>query len=302
MRKIFVFNPSLSLFLIALLCTPALAELDELEPYDDFSAKYVDDCKSCIDTDKWSGENGGNSRLEIERIIKGKRAVMSVRNWGEGDVDAGRKRGNVGLTVNDDPVSITGFCFTPRVKKYELAECETNPNVGFLGGGHVLMRYKGNYYDTGDYGDNFEGTLSVIVNFIHSNADDEEGSLKASEFRAFVDMYECQGEDCLSPQVWRETFELGTFKKSNKDEFCVAYDDDENEFIITAGDVTRTVTAADDGLPVKENDMHPNRAQHIVEVRSDVENCSTGMLSQYIEADFDNVSIRRASEPEPLDP
>ena len=41
------------------------------EVYDDFNTKKINECKNCIDTSKWAGQERGNYVGEVERKIKG---------------------------------------------------------------------------------------------------------------------------------------------------------------------------------------------------------------------------------------
>lgn len=300
MRRLVGINLLAGLFLLALFCGPLLA-FDDWETYDDFNTKVVYGCKGCIDTEKWRGSipsGGGSIETEAERKIKGKRAFMSLRSWGTEDADDGRMNGRIRMHFNDDPSSITGVCFTPRIKKYELSNCGANLNGGFVG-----IRYLGNYYDTDGVTDETPaGHIEVNFQMFHATWHDEEKSLKKSEFEVEANIYQCVGATCSDPGGWSSgsagvDLNFGKFKKSNKTEFCVGYDatPGSEKFIFSAGDDVREVTNADHGLPLPQNDIHPNRVVHQIELRNRTENCqSEGMLTQYIEGDLDNIKIRRA--------
>lgn len=290
------FNLGAVFIFLTVLSAPVLAEFDDWVLYDDFNAKMVDGCKSCIDTEKWGGFEWSGDRhrqTEVERRIKGKRAVMSVRSWGSNEDNLNRKSGEIGMIFNDDPASITGVCFTPRIKKYELSNCQENPDAG-----RVEITYFGRYYDTNAADDDQDGVVAASFNFSHGTQDDESGYLKKAEFKADGAVWRCDGDSCQEQDwnYWENGADLhfGVFKKSNKTEFCVGYDAINQKFIFSAGDDEKEVTHADHDLPLPLNEIHPNQVSHYIQFRNRIENCESGVLTQYVEGDFDNVKVRRA--------
>ena len=286
-------------FVLGISCSPALADLDPLEMYDDFNAKSFNNCKKCIDITKWLGAEKGMSIGEIQRKIKAKRAFFAIRSWGKGTEDVGRTNARNRLIFRDDPGSITGVCFTPRVKKMELNDCEANEDA-YSG---VRIRYSGTVYDSNNASENDQnGVVGAMFSFSHNTRNEEAEGLKKGEFIAWGDAYQCSNNDC-SENAWTtentgsdETnpdLNFGVFKKSNKTEFCVGYDSSNHELVFSAGDDIRTVNA-DNNLPARVADVHSNQVWQVIEVRTDAPNCQTdGMVSVYLEGDVDNIKVRR---------
>lgn len=282
------------LFILGLFCSPALAELGEPVMYDDFNAKSFNGCKKCIDTTKWRGQEQGDYIGEIERSIAGKRAFFAIRGWGEGNSNEGRIRVRSMLHFKDDPETITGVCFTPRVKKMELNDCEANDTTN---GGVQLQYFTSLYDNNSNLDDTQDGVVSAGINMSHSNKHDEEG-LKSSEFavNAFAEL--CLDEFCEESWNLDNTggdvfdYDFGIIKKSNKEEFCVAYDPETHELIFSVGDDVRIVDERHN-LPFREDPVNANQVFRFIGARITAKNCDAGMVSGYMEADIDNVRVSR---------
>ena len=295
MKVLVGFNFGLTCLITMLFAVPALAVFDDWIPYDDFNAKEVDGCKGCINTEKWGGMESFQRLTEVESKIKGKRGFFALRHWGSDESNEGRQSGVVGMNFNDDPASITGICFTPRIKKYALSDCAANES-----GSRARMRYVGHFYDTNTATDSDDGHLVVYLNFTHDTRDDQNGWLKKGEFKVDPSLERCvsSGTFC-DGQTWNAwengaDLDLGVLKKANKTEICVGYDADNHEFILSAGDIVKTVNGPDHGLPTPAFPVHPNRVRHTIQLRSEIENCEAGILTQSMEGDFDNVKVRRS--------
>jgi hypothetical protein len=288
MNKLTAMKAMIVIFVFGLSCSTAFGELDPLEMYDDFNTKKIGACKSCIDTSKWRGAERGDYVGEIQRKIKSKRAYFSMRSWGNDSEDEGSTDGRNRLIFKNDPGSISGVCFTPRVKKFKFSQCESNPD----GSNSVRIRYFGSMYNS-DIGD-----VYAAFQFRHTSSDDDNRVLKKSQFRAYGSAWQCGDDDC-NTDGWASykteaDLDFGAFKKSNRTEFCVGYDSDNHELVFSAGDVVRTVDGPTNGLPENVGDVDPDRVFHVIEVRIDAENCQTdGMVSSYLVGDVDNVKIRR---------
>lgn len=291
MPKLTVRTLLVGLFILGLFCSPAVAELDELVMYDDFNARSFNGVKKCIDPTKWYGAENGDFIGEVERVIKSKRAVVSIRAWGDTSDDVGRQVGRNIMKLKDAPSNITGVCFTPRVKKIELDNCDTNETRFPVG----RVRYVGTFYSSVEDSVTMEGVVIANIWFDHVNfPEGDERFLKKDEFQARGNAVRCANDDC-SIEDWGtgETLDFGLFKKSNKTEFCVAFDPDTEELVFSAGDDVRYI-GADQNLPTYQSPVDSSVANHAIQTRVDIPNCTTGgMRSGYIEADIDNVKVRR---------
>ena len=272
----------------------ALAELDPLKNYDNFNTKKVDGCKFCIDSDKWRGLERGDYNTEVEREVQGKRAHLRHRSWGRSDSDSGTEQGRNRMNFRDSTM-FSGVCFTPKVHKYELNSCAANDDNG-----RVRIRYLGNFYDANGADDGGEdGVIYAGISLLRGNwTDDKKGIF---EIDGWVE--ECEGFDC-DTDAW-STYDdvndpdlyFGTTKGSNnKKEMCIGYDRDNHEIVISYGKDVRTVGAGF-GLPAFDENMDADRSWHVIETRTDVENCTKKKLSGSIDANFDDVKVRKFSEP-----
>ena len=270
---------------------PVFADLDPLEKYDNFNTKKVYGCKYCINSELWRGLQRGNYVTEVEREIKGKRAHLSHRSWGRMDSDSDSEQGRNRMNFRDS-ADFSGACFTPRVKKYKLNSCEANEDSG-----QVRIRYLGNFYDTdnADAGDE-DGVIYAGIGMKRGNwTDDKKGIFQISAWAQ-----ECEGADC-DADAWSTYDEVddpdlffGTTKgSSNKKALCIGYDRANHELVFSYGNKVRIVNAGEHGLPAFGDDVDADWTWHVIETRTDVENCTTGPLSGSIDADFDNVEVRR---------
>lgn len=295
------------LFAYCILCTPAMAELDPLEPYDGFDAKKIGDCKKCIDPTKWEGVERGDYVGEISREVKSKRAAFSVRAWGNKTQDEGTSNGINRMLLIDDSDTISGVCFTPRVKKYELNECPGNEDNS-----NVMVRYVGTAYDSDDTpAGNDLGVVYMGFDFTRSTEDDAN-DMHPKYFNATGWAVQCHDAQCTTLD-WSTAdglVDFGEFKTSNKTEFCVGYDPGDapgsHQLVFSAGDdVAPIMVGAADGLPPYVQDVIPEYAWHAIETSVYAENCQPetgGKVSAYIEADVDNVSVNRKAELPPPPP
>jgi len=275
---------------------PAFADLDPLENYDNFNANKYNGCKKCIDSDLWIGRERGEYNTEVERNIKAKRARLWHRSWGRSDANEGTEQGRNRMNFRDS-VDMSGACFTPRVSKYELNSCPGNEDNG-----RVRIRYLGNFYDTDGADDGGEdGVIYAAIELRRGNwSEDKKGIF---EIEGWVE--ECEGVDCAS-DAW-STYDgvgvdpdlfFGTTKASNnRKEMCIGYDRANHEFVFSYGNDVRTVNAFEHGLPAFGANVASNWTWHVVETRTDVENCTSKKLSGSIDAEFDNVKVRRFSPP-----
>jgi len=260
----------------------ALAELDLLTPYDDFNTKKFNGCKYCINPEKWMGSQRGDYVTDLQRVIKAKRARLSHRSWGRSDSDVGREQGRNRMVFRDS-ANMSGACFVPRVKKYDMQDCATND-----GSSQVRIRYMGKFFDAdiADLGQD-DGMVYAAVE-VRRYVDSAE---KKAMFDVVGWVTECEGVDCAT-DAWNTVLNFGTVKASlNKKELCLAYDRDNNEFMLSYGSDVRTVSAVD-GLPGRADFVPSDQAWQVIETRTDVENCTSGPISAFIDADFDKVKIR----------
>jgi hypothetical protein len=258
--------------------------------YDNFNAKIYSGCKFCINSEKWIGsERSGSNDTEVLREIKSKRLHMSQRTWGNSDSDTGTVQGRNRLRFRDS-ADISGVCFTPRIRKYGINNCAENGSTGA-----VRIRYVGTFFDADDEVDDGEiGTVYGWFDMIRfGNTTDKKGTF---EIQGYAD--ECQDVDCQVDN-W-STYDgtndpdlfFGTVKgASNKKAMCIAYDRVGHELVFSYGNDVRVVGAAHD-LPAFEADMVSRNTWHVIEVRNDVENCTAGRISGFVDGDVDNVKIK----------
>ncbi len=271
-----------------------LAELDPLENYDNFNAKKVDGCKFCIDSKKWIGRERGEFNTEVERKIKAKRANLYHRSWGRRDSNIGTVQGRNRMNFRHSEM-FSGACFTPKVAKYDLQKCAANESWG-----QVRIRYLGNFYDTSNADDGDEdGLIYAGISLRRGNWT----NAKKGIFEIDAWAQECEGADC-DDDAWSTYDEVddpdlffGTTKGSkNKKELCIGYDRDNHELVFSYGNDVRKVNAVDHGLPAFGDNVDAEWTWHVIETRTDVENCTAKKLSGSIDANFDNVTIRQFSE------
>jgi hypothetical protein len=260
--------------------------------HDNFNTKTYNGCKYCINPDKWIGlQRNGSSYTEILREIKAKRLHLAQRNWGDSDSDVGTQQGRNRVRFRNS-VNFSGVCFTPRIKKYEVNDCGANGSAG-----QVRMRYVGTFYDAVDGGDDGEvGTVYGWFDLIRSaDSGDKKGIFRV---QAYAD--ECQDVNCQIDN-W-STYDgvddpdlfFGTVKASkNKKSMCIEYDRVNHKLEFSYGNDTRVVNAADHGLPAFATDMTANNDWHVIESRVDVENCSAGKVTGFVDGDVDDVRIKR---------
>jgi hypothetical protein len=278
----------------------ALAELDPLKPYDNFNAKKYNGCKHCINSELWRGLQRGDSVTEVVREIKGKRARMSHRSWGGTDFNDDSEQGRNRMNFRDS-ADFSGACFTPRVKKYELNSCEDNTESSSI----VRIRYLGSFYDTDstDAGDE-DGIIYAGISLRRGNwTDDKKGIFEIDAWAQ-----ECGDADCtfdawstydpVDPPATNPDLFFGTVKASkNKKAMCIGYDREYHELVFSYGDEVRIVNFDEHGLPAFGDNVDAEWTWHVIETRTDVENCTAGPLSGSIDADFDNVEVRRFPSP-----
>ena len=283
---------------------PVLADLDPLKNYDNFNKKKVDGCKYCINSEKWRGLQRGDYVTEVTREIKAKRAHLSHRSWGTVDDDGSSKQGRNRLNFRD-PADFSGACFTPRIKKYEINSCKANRDSEDRSWSQVRIRYLGNFYDTDNADDGEEdGVVYAWINMVRGAwTDDKKGIFEISG-----SVEECEGADCNTDawNTWDDfgfvqpDLNFGTIKaSSNKKAMCVGYDRANHEIVFAFGNKVRVVNAADHGLPAFGDNVAADWSWHVVETRTDVENCTDGPQTGFIDADFDDVKVRRMPVPVP---
>ena len=282
---------------IGLLCLhgPVAADLDELENYDNFNGKKYNGCKGCINSSLWRGGERGNYNAEVEREIKSKRGYLSHISWGRSDADEGTEQGrNRFIFRNSEDFS--GVCFTPRVKKYRLPSCGANDNHS-----QVRIRYVGKFFDTDNADDGGEDGL--VYGGIQMSrggwTDDKSGVF---EINGWVS--ECEGFDCEDdawstydeindPDLW-----LGSVKAvKNKKPLCLAYDRMAHEIVFSYGNNVIAVTGPDHGLPAFGDNVDADWTWQVIETRTDVVNCTDKQQYGSIQADFDDVKVRRYADP-----
>jgi len=260
-----------------------------LQNYDNFNVKKYNGCKYCINSEKWRGLQRGNYNTELERAIKSKKARLSLRSWGRMDEDVGREQGRNRLNFRDS-VDFSGVCFTPRIKKYEVNDCAANGSTGA-----VRIRYVGTFFDADDEVDDGEiGTVYGWFDMIRfADTTDKKGKFR---IQGYAD--ECQDVDC-EVDNW-STYDgtndpdlfFGTVKgATNKKAMCIGYDRVGHELVFSYGNDVRAVNAAHD-LPAFEADIVSRNTWHVIEVRNDVENCTAGRISGFVDGDVDNVKIK----------
>ncbi len=278
--------------LLFLNATVVYAELDPLENYDNFNAKKYNGCKYCINPDKWIGlQRAGINNTEILREIKAKRLRMSLRTWGDTNSDTGTVRGsNRTLFINSE--NFSGACITPRIKKYEINNCSANGSSG-----RARFRYIGTFFDAVDGGSDGEiGTVYGWIDMIRSgDTTDKKGKFV---IQGYAD--ECQDVNC---QVDNWSTYDGTDDPdltfaivkgaTNKKAMCVGYDRTLHQLVFSFGNDVRVVNSADHGLPAFAANMNASNTWHVIEARNDVEHCTAGRITGFVDGDADNVKVRR---------
>ena len=73
---------------------------------------------------------------------------------------------------------------------------------------------------------------------------------------------------------------------------CIGYDRDPHQLVFSYGDDVRVVNTADHDLPAFDADMLSRNTWHVIETRNDVENCTSGRISGFVDGDVDNVKIK----------
>lgn len=270
--------------------TAVFAELDPLEIYDNLNAKNYEGCKFCINPEKWIGFERGDYNTEVLREIKAKRLHMTQRTWGMMDSNAGTTQGRNRMTFRDS-VNFSGACFTPRIKKYELNNCAANPDHG-----HTRIRLVGNFYDTGVADDADVGVVYGWIELLrHGDTGDKKGVFG---IHGYAD--ECLDANCTMDN-W-STYDgnadpdlyFGNVKASkNKKSLCIGYDRANHQLVFSYGNDVRTVNTVDHGLPTFANNLAANQTWYVIDTRNDVENCAAKKLTGYIDADVDDVKVRR---------
>jgi len=279
--------------LLFLNASVVFAELDSLENFDNFNAKKYKGCKNCINPDNWyGGERFGSNSAEAVREIKSKRLHMSQRTWGEGNTGTGKAQGRNRLHFRNS-ANLSGVCFTPRIKKYEINNCAANDAEG-----SARFRYLGTFFDADDQVDDGDtGSIYAGIAMVRSgNTADKKGV-----FRIKGAASECQDEGC-EVDKWSTydgdndpDLDFGPVKgAANKKSMCVGYDKDMHQLMFSYGNDVRFVDATHD-LPLYEADMVSRNTWHVIEARNDVENCPTGRITGFVDGDIDNVKIRRFS-------
>ncbi len=261
------------------------------QDFDNFDAKKYNGCKYCINSDKWIGaERFGSNNTEALREIKSKRLHLSQRTWGDMSSDTGTVQGR-NRVIFRDSINFSGVCFTPRVMKYDINNCAANGSAG-----RARFRYVGTFFDADDEVDDGEiGTVYGWFDMIRSgDSTDKKGIFR---IQAYAD--ECLDANCQVDN-W-STYDgtndpdlfFGTVKgaKNNK-EMCVGYDRDPHQLVFSYGDDVRVVNTADHDLPAFEADMVSRNTWHAIDSRNDVENCTAGRISGFVDGDVDNVKIK----------
>ena len=250
-------------------CPSPTAALDPLTAYDDFNDKKYNGVKYGVNSQKWIGSQQG-SVTEIQREIKAKRVRLSNRTWGNGDSDLGLVEGRNQMQFGNS-VNMSGACFVPRIKKYEVQDCDANAGSS----SDVQIGYAGNFYNA------LGGTVYAGISMRRvGNSADKKALF---EVVGFVD-------DSTDP-LWNLSF--GTVKAANnKKAMCVGYDRTNQQFVFSFGNDVKTVSTNVDGLPAYASDVTADVTRHVIETQADVQNCSAGAISGYIDADFDKVMIR----------
>lgn len=258
--------------------------------YDDFNDKSVYGCKNCINPDRWTGlQRFGFNQTETIREKKSNRLRLAHRSWGNSDSDAGTVQQRTRARFRDS-VYFSGVCVVPRVKKYEINDCPANGSTG-----RVRMRYVGTYFDADDGMDDGEiGTVYGWFDMIRSgDSPDKKGVFRIQGYAS-----ECQDADCQTDN-W-STYDgtddpdlyFGTVKASkNNKAMCIEYDRVAHQLLFSFGNDVRVVNTALHGLPAFEADMMDRNDWHVIETRTDVENCSTDRVTGFIDGDFDNAEI-----------
>ena len=190
-----------------------------------------------------------------------------------------------------DSVNFSGVCFTPRVKQYEVSDCAANGDTG-----RARIRYVGTFFDAEDGVDDGEiGTVYAWFDMMRSSDSPD----KKGVFRIRANADECQDTNCQVDN-W-STYDgindpdlyFGTVKgaKNNKP-MCIGYDRDPHQLVFSYGDDVRVVNTADHDLPAFDADMLSRNTWHVIETRNDVENCTSGRISGFVDGDVDNVKIK----------
>ena len=274
-----------------LISGPAVyADLDPQVLYDNFNAKKYEGCKGCINSDKWIFFQRGDNNTEVGRSIKSKKLYLSQRTWGDADTNTGNLQGRNRVRFRDS-VNFSGVCFVPRIKKYLQQKCATNPNTPV-----TRVRYLGNFYDSDADKTNEIGN---VYGWIEMNRFGTS-TTSSSKFQIAGFASECLDADCTMDD-WSTydndkdpnlLFKTAITGKSNKKEMCVGYDRANHQLVFSFGKDVRTVDTANHDLPAFDSRIDASLTWHVIETRSDVENCMNDKKQGYIEADVDNVKIR----------
>jgi len=264
--------------------------LDPLVNYDNFNKKKVDGCKYCINPELWRGLQRGDRVTEILREIKAKRAHLFHRSWNQTDSNSGGEQGRNRLNFRESE-TISGACFTPRIKKYEIKHCDGNIDSW----GQARIRYLGAFYDTNTAEDSDDGVVYAAIEMRRGSwANGKKGRFEVSGW-----VEECGDADCTFDN-WSTYDDVDdpdlVFKTvkgvKNKGKMCLGYDWFNHEIVFSYNGDERRVNSTDHGLPAFANRVSDDWAWHVIETRTDVPNCMDKPLSGSIEAEVDDVKVR----------
>lgn len=272
----------------------AFAELDPQEKYDNFNGKKYNGCKFCINSELWQGRERGTYITEIVREIRSKRAHLKHRGWGGTDSDVGTDASRNRLYFRGSE-NVTGICFTPRVLKYDINTC---PGNGSSAGAQA--RVVANFYDAdNDIANDGENGLIYVWFGLRRWSD---SGLKKHKFHVSGNASQCGDANCNTdawstydgvndPNLWFADVKAS----NNKKEMCVGWDRDTHELVFSYGNEERRVGVAHDlpAFAANVDNGTQNLNWKVLETRADVHNCTTRQQTGYVDADFDNVSIRR---------
>lgn len=261
---------------ILFLATGVHAQTPEpLVLYDDFSGER-------ISPERWFG-GGGGQPLDVQRVLHGNRLRLSSRSYARTDSDEGSEFGQMFLGFAN-PLSVTAIAVTTRIKDFEVPQCSTNSDVGF-----VATQVFGTFFNTGTATPNSHvNDVAVAIDVVRSAAvlDNER------QFRINAAILLCRNANCFDVTVLNAQ-SLGSVRQGDDVRLQVRWEPANDRFAFQRDDETETFA-----MYTVPDTAPPGLSNKLVGVNIGVPNCQTeprpsGLITVLVDDVFVNQSAIR---------
>lgn len=264
-------------FVILFFATGVQAQTPEpLVLYDDFSGER-------IAPEKWFG-GGGGQPLDVRRGLHGSRLRLSSRSYARTDSDEGSVFAQVFLGFAN-PLPITAIAVTARVRDFEVPQCATNHDPGF-----VAAQLFGTFFNAeGATPNSHVNDVAVAIDIVRSAEVLDTERL----FQINAAVLHCRNANCSDVTVLNAQT-LGSVRRGDDVRLQVRWEPANDRFAFQRDDEAEAFATyiVPDAAP-------PGLSNKLLGVNTGVPNCSTeprpsGLITVLVDEVFVNQSAIRS--------